>query len=119
MTLAQWARQPTDNHTRNLFAVSINDYPIDPAHAESSAKSDSSQADQMKERQILIQNLQAQAAKLTLEGVVLGDSPKAWIDGLLVGIGQPIGDTGFRVASIDARRILIQRDGVQIELSMK
>jgi hypothetical protein len=121
-TLADWARQPTDKTSRNLFAVSLDDYPIDPAHAQSaseSAKSDSAQADQMKERQILVENLRAQAAKMTLEGVVLGASPKAWVDGLLVGIGQPIGDTGFRVVKIEARRIFVQRDDVQIELAMK
>jgi hypothetical protein len=38
---------------------------------------------------------------------------------VLVGIGQEIGKTGFRVARIESRRIFIEREGVQIELLMK
>jgi hypothetical protein len=125
-SLSEWANEPTGKMGRNLFSVPYDYYPQDPAHPPASsntdngsAKSASTQADQLKERQILIENLREQAAGLTLEGTVLGQNPRVWINGVLVGLGQPIGDSGFRVAKIESRRVFIERDGVQIVLSMK
>jgi len=122
-SLSEWAQQPTGPVARDLFAIALDDYPLDPAHprptTEQSAKSDPSQADQNKERQILIESVRAQAAHLTLEGIVLGASPRAWVNGALVGEGQAVGQTGFTVVKIEASRIFIERDGVRIALSMK
>jgi hypothetical protein len=121
LTLTQWAQQPTDPIKRNLFAVPIESYPIDPSHpppSDSSAKSPSSSADQNRERQVLEAQAEAAAAHLNLEGIVLGAAPRAWINGVLVGLNQSVSDTGFTVVKIEARRIIIQRDGVQVELSM-
>jgi len=126
MRLSDWANEPAEDLGRNLFSVPYDYYPQDPAHPQAaantdngSAKSATTQADQVKERRILIENLREQAGNLTLEGTVLGQNPRVWINGLLVGLDQPIGATGFRVAKIESRRVFIERDGVQIELSMK
>ncbi len=122
-TLAEWARQKTGPVTRNLFAVPFDSYPLDPAHpmpqTRESAKSGASDADQSKERQILVESVRAQAAKLGLEGIVLGASPRVWVNGTLVGVGQNVGETGFKVVKIESRRVLVERDGVQVEVIMK
>jgi hypothetical protein len=125
-TLTQWAKIPSAELDRNLFSVPFEYYSQDPAHPPKSkhteqvqAKSSATEADLLRERQNLAENLRKAAASLTLEGTVLGANPRAWVNGLLVGIGQPIGDTGFRIARIESRRVFIERDGVQIELSMK
>jgi hypothetical protein len=121
-SLADWAKE-SSALKRNLFAVPYDKYPMDPAYDPNTntdaAKSASALADQLKERQILVERLRSEAAKLTLEGVVLGSSPKAWVSGLLVGVGQPVGQTGFSVKRIEARRIFIECNGVQFELAMK
>jgi hypothetical protein len=121
-SLAQWASEG-GSLSRNLFAVPYDQYPMDPSYnpqtGSDTAKSASAQADHLKERQALIGKLRSEAAKLTLEGVVLGASPKAWVSGLLVGVGQPVGQTGFRVTRIEPRRVVIECDGVQLELAMK
>jgi hypothetical protein len=49
----------------------------------------------------------------------MGANPRAWVNGVLVSVGQQIGSTGFSVAKIEPRRIFIEKQGVQIELSMK
>ncbi|MGA2229348.1 MAG: hypothetical protein ABSH22_00335 [Tepidisphaeraceae bacterium] len=125
-SLSDWANESDRDMGRNLFSVPYDYYPQDPNHPppsantdNGSAKSAATEADQVKERQILIENLREQAGGLTLEGTVLGENPRVWINGVLVGLGQPIGQTGFRVAKIESRRVFIERDGVQIELSMK
>jgi hypothetical protein len=120
-TLAQWASTPITGPRRNLFAVPFDSYPIDPAHPPSAdgEKSDSQQADQLEERRKLVQAIKQQAADLTLEGTVLGANPKAWINGVFIGVGQSVDPTGFKVVRIESRQVTIERDGVQIELSMK
>lgn len=125
-SLAEWANVPPASIHRNLFAVPFDDYPVDPAHPlqngqsdADASKSDSGQADQIKERQKLVEALRAQAQDLTLEGTILGSNPRAWINGVLVGVGQSVDPTGFKVVRIESRQVFIERDGVQLELSMK
>jgi hypothetical protein len=121
-SLAEWAQQQTAQLGRNLFAVPFNDYPPDPAHPAPTTqmgKSDPSDADQTRERQALVESVRADAAKLTLEGIVLGASPRIWVNGSLVGVGQSVGETGFKVVQIEARRVFVERGGVRIELTMK
>ncbi|HUB24467.1 MAG TPA: hypothetical protein VL992_03480 [Tepidisphaeraceae bacterium] len=126
LSLSDWARQPVSPLNRNFFSVPYDDYPPDPNHPQTnhnsnadSANSLSSQADQLKERQILIENLREQASSLSLDGIVMGPNPKASIDGQLVGVGQDIGVTGFRIVVIEPTKIIVLSHGVRIELAMK
>jgi hypothetical protein len=122
-TLAEWAQQPTGPVKRNLFAVPFDGYPVDPANpmpqTRESAKSGPSEADQSKERQIVVERVRNEAAKLSLGGIILGASPKVLVNGSLLSVGQAVGETGFKVVRIDVRQILVERDGVQVELKMK
>ena len=85
-SLSDWANEPERDLGRNLFSVPYDYYPQDPNHPpptantdNGNAKSATTQADQVKERQILIENLREQASSLTLEGTVLGQNPRVWI----------------------------------------
>lgn len=124
MSLSSWAAQPMVSG-RNLFDVPLDYYPRDPnspdgSHSgEEMAKFLTAKADELKERQILMDNVQQRSAALTLESTVMGDHPRAWVNGLLVGLGQTIGTTGFSIARIEPRRIFVQSEGVQVEISMK
>jgi hypothetical protein len=126
--LDQWISQPVTPSGRNLFFIKLDYFPRDgktvtsDARAEEGfwdqlAKSVTAQADQKRDRQILIDNLRAQAARLKLQSTIMGAVPKALIDGELVGEGDVV--AGFRVLKIGARGIVIEREGIVLEILMK
>jgi hypothetical protein len=47
----------------------------------------------------------------------MGAKPKAVIDGALVGEGDVVAQ--FRVLKIEARRIIVEREGIKLEIQMK
>jgi hypothetical protein len=127
--LAQWRGAPVSPIVRNLFTVQLDQYA--PEHAvpvvpvtraddgfwDELAKSLSTQADQNKQRQIRTGNAVRDAGRLNLQTIVMGASPKAIIDGEMVGEGSVV--AGFRVSKIEARRIIIEREGIKLEIPMK
>jgi hypothetical protein len=134
--LRAWLEQPDANVSRNLFVVNLEKFPQDSGHVSSEsakaalfwddlAKSLSQQADVRKERRILIENLQQQASQLRLQSTVMGAVPKAVVNGEMVGEGSVAasgaGDTrvSFRVLKIEARRIIVEREGIKLEIQMK
>ena len=134
--LRAWEQQPSATLKRNLFVVNLEKFPQDSgqtatASAKSAlfwddlAKSLSLQADVRKERQVLIANLQQQASQLRLQSTMMGAVPKAVINGDMVGEGSVVacgtGDSRvtFRVLKIEARRIIIEREGIKLEIQMK
>jgi len=134
--LRAWMNAPATPIGRNLFAINLERFPQDANRASSSdqapagfwdelAKSMSSRADVRKERQILIENLQQQASQLRLQSTMMGASPKAVVDGGLVGEGDVVacgtGETRtvFRVLKIEPRRIIVEREGIKLEIQMK
>jgi len=124
--LADWLSRPMPPAPRNLFTVKMEFFPQDgmaaPAPAAQTntfwdelAKSLSVHADQEKARRILIENLRQRASKLELQSTVMsGSSPKALVNGTLVGEGDTL--DGFRVVKIEARRIIVEREGVKLEI---
>jgi hypothetical protein len=88
-------------------------------------KSDATQADQNSEQQHRLQNLRQQAAGLRLQSTVMGVTPKALVNGELLGEGEVVvcgsGKTriAFRVLRIEARRIIVEREGIKLEIPMK
>ena len=75
------------------------------------------QADQRDKRQNLIANYKAQAASLRLVSTMMGPQPKAMVNAELVGEGSVV--AGFRVLKIEARRIIVEREGIRLEIQMK
>jgi hypothetical protein len=121
---------------RNLFAVNLERFPQDGNRTsvaqeggagfwDELAKSMSSRADVRKERQILLENLQQQAGQMRLQSTMMGATPKAVIDGELVSEGDVVAcgtgetRTTFRVLRIEPRRIIVEREGIKLEIQMK
>jgi hypothetical protein len=121
--LQEWLNKPVGLVRRNLFAVKLEHFPRDgSALAEEGesfwdevAKSMGVRADEEKARRILIANLREQALKLDLQSTVMSsDSPKALVNGQLLGEGDMI--DGFRIVGIESKRIVVEREGVKFEI---
>ena len=127
--LAEWRGAPVSPVVRNLFTIPIDNYAqtgerpaapitrVDDGFWDELAKSLSSQADQHKQRQIRIDNMLRDAAKLQLQTILMSASPKAVIGGEMVGEGSVVAE--FRVLRIEPRRIIIEREGIKLEIPMK
>ena len=117
-----WLAEPRRPVDRNLFAVHLDYYARAADHggvadsSEDPEKSASEAADQNRERQILLENLQTQAAKLKLQTTVMGPTPSALVNGELVRAGDTV--EGFKVVKIEPRRIVVEQDGVVLEIGM-
>jgi len=143
--LMKWLTSPIELSERNLFAVRYERFPRDGSREkehvvgatdgfwEEVAKSMTSQADERKRRQYLVENVRRQAATLKLQSTLMsGQQPRALINGEQVGEGDVVatasgetrsGDPGksrveFRVLKIEARRIIVEREGIKLEIQM-
>jgi hypothetical protein len=124
--LLEWQRRPIAPLSRNLFVINYDFFPQDgsapaPVHVQQGdgfwdhiAKSMTARADQKREREVLVENLRAQALQLKLQSTVLGASPKALVNGQLVRVGDVV--ASFRVTKIEARRIVVEREGIKLEV---
>jgi hypothetical protein len=123
----EWLHQPINELSRNLFVTRLEYYPQDGSHLATSgnegdgfwdqvAKSMSSQADHKRERQILLENLQVQASQLRLQSTVMGGRPRALVNGQLLGEGDSI--ASFKVVRIESRKVLLEREGIRLEITM-
>ncbi len=133
--LSEWTRQPVRPLARNLFAVNLTYYRRADSNVrrddgemgfwEELAKSRAAKTDQKKARQILIENLQLQAAQIRLQSTVMGAQPKAMVNGKLVGEGDVVAvetadaKTTFRVIKIEARGMIVEHEGIRLAISMK
>jgi hypothetical protein len=127
-SLQQWARQPIHPLIRNPFAIPLDLYPRDTASVADNTssqtgywdlvgKSMSSRADQQEQRQILIDNVRIAAASLKLQSTIMGAHRGAMVSGTMVREGDNI--SGFRVVSIEARQVIVEREGVKLALLME
>ena len=129
--LRDWVSQPLPPEvSRNLFEVKLDYYPMDSAHAtrnsgtvtdptfwEKLAKSIDAQADQQHKRENLIQNLRQQAGQLLVTSTLMGPNPKAMVNGVMVSEGEVVAQ--FRVTEIRARSVIVEREGIRLEIPMK
>jgi hypothetical protein len=115
-----WISQPRRAVERNLFAVRTEFYARagngESESSEDPAKSDGEGADQNREKQILMENLQTQAGKLKLQTTMMGRVPTALVNGELVKEGDTI--SGFKVVKIEPRRMTIEQEKVTLEIEM-
>jgi hypothetical protein len=125
--LLEWQRRPIAPLSRNLFVINYDFFPQDgsaptaPVRIQQGdgfwdhiAKSMTLRADQKREREVLVENLRAQALQLKLQSTVLGASPEALVNGQLVRVGDVV--ASFRVTKIEARRIVVEREGIKLEV---
>jgi hypothetical protein len=128
--LREWMRAPITPVNRNLFFVKLDYFPSDgsrpalgnrtPADGEFWGRLEKSlmlQADQRDKRENLLANFRDQAAKLRLDSIIWGAQPKAMIEGKLVAEGDVV--ASFRVLKIEQRRIIVEREGIRLEIQMK
>lgn len=135
--VAQWLGTPIKALDRNLFETKLEFFQrvdaagddraavlADETFWDQLAKSLASQADQKRQKQIRSENLQLAASTLKLQTTLMGSVPKALIDGRMVRAGDLLEtkssdlSMSFRVVQIEPRRVVIERDGVKIELKM-
>jgi hypothetical protein len=124
----EWRSAPIQPLARNFFAIKFEKFPLDGSRPaplaerrdtfwDDLAKSLSSQADHKKQRQILVENLQMQAGQLKLQTTLMGPTPRAVVNGVSVGEGDVVAE--FRVFKIEARRIIVEREGIKLEIPMR
>jgi hypothetical protein len=121
-----WAQRPIAPLSRNPFVINYDYYPQDGTRPalprtpqgdgfwDQLAKSMTARADSIKEHQMLVENLRLQAAQLKVQSTVMGAKPRALINGEFVGEGSIV--ASFRVAKIEARRIVLEREGIKLEV---
>lgn len=124
--VARWLAAPAHPMQRNLFHVKLDLFPASVTKTQPSgnsgglwdevAKSLLDHADQQERRRELLSTLSGQAKALKVTSVMMGPKPRAVINGELVGEGDVV--AGFRVVKIEARRIVIDRDGIALEVTM-
>lgn len=132
-----WLKAPIGSVSRNLFAIRTENFPLVDGRSENTAKPEASgfwesveksrsdHADKEKRRENLIDNLKREAAKLALQSTVMGPEPQAIVGRSVVKVGDLISgdDSGrglaFRVQTIEPRRIILEREGIRLELRMQ
>lgn len=126
--LQKWSSGAVPPVSRNLFAVRMEYFPVDGSRTTQSGpnedgfwakleKSMALQADQKDKRENLIANFTAQAKKLNLQSIMMGPQPRAMVNGEIVGEGSVVAE--FRVLKIEARRIIVEREGITLQIQMK
>jgi hypothetical protein len=131
--LEQWLLAPVPPLAKNLFQFRGEFFPRTLAAVDTAAsivtdelfwdrlaKSITARADQRRQKQIRLENLQAAATRLKLQSTLMGTHPRAMIEGRLVRVGETVRSesTEFRLIGIEARRIVLERDGVKVEVPM-
>jgi len=122
-----WVRQPVGPLARNPFAIPFDCYPHDGSKTAAQSpqengywdlvrKSMSSRADQQEQRQILVDNVRIAAEALKLESTIVGPTPGAIVNGQMVREGGNI--AGFHVLKIEPRKVVVEREGVKLAVSM-
>jgi hypothetical protein len=131
VALQRWLAAPTAPITRNLFEVHLDNYPhllpkkADASHNGADDKSVVQDADYMKQWQARSEALQLQARELKLESTLMGPVPKAMINGEVVKDGDFLASgrgaegQSFRVLKIEPRRVILEREGIKLELLMR
>ena len=129
--LQKWADAPVSPISRNLFAIRLEYFPIEGPKTGAGdvreraddgfwarlEKSLAVQADQRDKRENQKANYITAAAKLNLQSTMMGAQPKALVNGELVGEGDVVAE--FRVVRIEARRVIVEREGIRLEIQMK
>jgi hypothetical protein len=126
--LLKWSEASVPPISRNLFTVRTEYFPKDGSGTSRSGSTEAGfwsnlekslalRADQRVKQDNLIANYKAQAADLKIQSIVMGPQPRAMVNGQMVTEGDVV--AGFRVLKIEARRMIIEREGIRLEIQMK
>jgi hypothetical protein len=129
LALLEWTRKPITGTKRNLFSIKLDYFPVDGSRPMFSgddadgfwdqlAKSLAAKADQEKARGILRDNVMMRASRLDLQSTgMFNGMPKAMVNGTIVQEGDTI--DGFRIVQIEAKRIVVELEGIQVQVIFK
>jgi len=122
-----WLDMPAPPLTRNPFQIRYEIFPPEVIKSEPTiegrgfwdeiAKSLTVQVDQEEKKHVVLQAVQTRASRLQVASVIMGPTPRAMIDDKLVGEGDVVAN--FRVLKIEARRIIVESEGIRLEIQMK
>jgi len=98
---------------RDLFELSPKYFPIEVEESKQPVKSTQTDADNPN---ALAAAIRQKAMQLRLQTTILGNDPKALIDGQLLKPGDRI--KGFRVLDVTRRTVILEMNGIEIELEM-
>jgi len=99
--------------TRDLFAVDTSRYMRNLKNEVAPlAKSDPQPSDELLETTMV----RKAAAGLALQTTMLGEKPRAMIDGQVLEVGQTI--RGFTLKSVQARSVVMEMNGIEVHLGM-
>ena len=139
--LQGWLQSPVAPVTRNIFYINLDQFPratgatAMPGAAVAGASGtemllEGNPAQQAKSPAGLVEEpeepesemsaadrVARQAGRLHLQSVLMGPSPRAMIDGQLLGEGEIVAN--FRVLKIEARGITVEREGIKLEVVFK
>ena len=128
-SLLDWVKKPITGTKRNLFTIKLDYFPVDGTRPMFSgddadgfwdqlAKSLAAKADQEKAKGILRDNVRMRASRLDLQSTgMFNGSPKAMVNGTIVQEGDTI--EGFRITRIETKRIVVELEGIQVEVIFK
>jgi hypothetical protein len=129
--MQRWLTSSPAKIGRNLFAVQLEYYPQMSAKSARTNKSEddksaAQEADVVKEWMTRSEAVQLQARQLKLQSTVMSAAvPQALISGQMVKEGDVVASTpgdsssDFRVLKIEPRRVVVERDGIKLEILMK
>jgi hypothetical protein len=126
--IQKWSDGPVPPVSRNIFAVRMDYFPLESSRTtpadngndgfwDKLKKSMDQRTDDRQRHENLIASFTLDAEKLKLQSIMMGSTPRAMIDGQLVGVGSVVAD--FRVAKIETRRVIVEREGIMLEIKMK
>lgn len=129
----RWLGTSPPKINRNLFAIQIDYYPQPsgkglPKLGKTAADEDKSatqEADVLKEWAARSEAAQVHARQLKLQSTMMSAFPKALISGQMVKEGDVVASTpgdssgDFRVLKIEPRRVIVEREGIKLEILMK
>lgn len=117
--LRDWAKGPIEPMSRNLFYINYDAFPSDGSgkgKQKMAEKSDPSSSDYQNRRQKVAAFIKA-AEDLRLQSILMGQEPKALLEGRLVREGDVVAN--FRVLKIESRSVIIEREDIRLEIKLK
>lgn len=134
--LLTWAAEPRPPLTRDLFRIDAGAFtavalsePVKAVKSEGGFwrrldKSVAQAVDEDARRAELANDFARRAQTLRLQTTLMGNNPRALIDGTLLGVGDIVAAGAgsnrieFRVLQIEARHVVLEREGIRLELRM-
>lgn len=137
--LESWLARPIEPITRDLFAFDLSRFPLAGPYAESSPdgprsvtvwdraeKSLNARADALKQTESRRSYLIRAAERLNVQSIMSsGPTSTAMVNGRVLRVGEIVEDesstpkVSFVVRAIEGRRLIVERDGVRIAVSIR